>query len=142
MTEPKMSSVTPAQQLDRILHDPEAQRIEEDLLRRLALDASATPTPATDPLWLSALRGRLMAAIASATGLAASGAMLYQSVQTIASGAPQVGMAGAVADLAQHTVSMVDAGLALTMAAASLIALLASINSKAREWLRGLGNRD
>ena len=130
-----MSSVTPAQQLDRILHDPEAQRIEEDLYRRLDAEAAAA-IPATDPLWVSALRGRIMAAIASAASLVASGAMLYQSIKTIASGAPQVGMAGAVADLAQHTASMVDAGLALTVAAASLIALLASLNSKAREWLR------
>lgn len=89
-----------------------------------------------DPLWVSALRGRLMAAIASAASLAASGAMLYRSVETLASGGTQVGMAGAVADIAQQAATVADAGLALTVAAASLAALVASLSSKAREWLR------
>jgi hypothetical protein len=124
-----MSDVTPAQKLDQALHDPDAKSGQE------AVDYLLIADP-PDPLWVSALRGRIMAAMASAASLAASGAMLYQSVKTIATSPTQVGMAGAVADIAQQAVSLVDAGLALTAAAASLIALIASLNSKAREWLR------
>jgi hypothetical protein len=89
-----------------------------------------------DPIWLSALRGRVLAAIASGVSLATSGTMLYQQLSALA-GEGMVGMsADRVTAVANQAASVVDAGLALVVAAASLIGLLASINSKAREWLR------
>lgn len=124
-----MPDVITAQKLDQALHAADA-KIEEAVVNSLESYVFADQT---DPLWLSALRGRVLAAIASASSLAASGTLLYQQIAAMVRAGPS---ADGVATVAAQAAAVTDAGLALVVAAASLIGLLASINSKAREWLR------
>lgn len=113
--------------------NPETRPLaEDDLLSGPFAELFATMPAPVDPLWLSALRGRVLAAIASGASLAASGCLLYQQVGVLA----HTGVtADAAVQIANQAANMTDAAFALVVSAASLIGLLASINSKAREWL-------
>lgn len=95
--------------------------------------AELIAAPRTDPAWVSAIRGRLLAAMASALSLYVSGAHLVEMVSAV--GRDGISAESGVAIVA-HTGVVVDAAAALTVAAASLIALIASVGSKAREWMR------
>jgi hypothetical protein len=90
-----------------------------------------------DPAWLSALRGRLLAAVASGVSLWVSGGYLL----AVLSGIGDAGVtAQSGAELVTHTGAVYDAAAALIAAGASLVSLIASVGSKAREWARHIGS--
>jgi hypothetical protein len=121
-----------------------SQQPEPDTLRS-ALDADpdaadlfgelVAADPA-DPVWLSAIRGRVLAAIASAVSLWVSGGHLLGVLAAIRTGGldPAAG-----AELLTHAGVVYDAGASLIVASGSLVALVASVGSKARELARRLG---
>lgn len=110
-----------------------------DLRASLAPDLATAElvewTPPRDPAWLSALRGRLLAALASGISLWFSGGQLLALIGGIQDGGLT---AAAGAELVTHAGVVYDAAGALVIAGASLVALVASVGSKAREWARGL----
>jgi hypothetical protein len=91
---------------------------------------------AVDPLWLSAIRGRIMAAMASGASLWISGTVLVEQVAAIREAGVNPETAALL--LAQAD-SVMSAGAALAVAAASLIGLIASVGSKLREWAAAAG---
>lgn len=118
-----------------ILPDSQAEA-EAGLPVYMAMDGRSPGAPGggpRDPLWVSALRGRLLAASASAVALYASGMALYHDVTAIA--ATGAGL-DHVTELASHAADLADAGTAALVAGAALVSLVAALASKVREWAR------
>jgi hypothetical protein len=102
----------------------------------LLAETSALVVQASDPLWLSAIRGRIMAAMASGTSLWISGTVLIDQVKAI----HNVGLHPETAALLlTQADSVMSAGAALAVAAVSLIGLIAAVGSKLREWAAAAG---
>jgi hypothetical protein len=93
------------------------------------LPVQAAPT---DPLWVSALRGRVLAAIASVISVGTAGTMLYRAIQALAAGPTLEGAAA----VATHAAAVTDALSAALIAGMGLVAMYAALYSKAREWVR------
>jgi len=97
------------------------------------------PTPITaqtrgqdpDGPWMSLVRGRVLAIVASGLSLWAAAGPAYQAVQHLWADGPAPEHVAAV--LTQTTV-VLDSGSALLLALGSAVALAAAAVSKARQW--------
>jgi len=110
--------------------------IYEELAGRLIAAAGGPALPATrprDPLWLSAVRGRLLAVLASGLSLWGAVGPAYQALRHLWAEGASPEHAAAV--LTQTTVAL-DSLDALLLASGAAVALAASAASKARSWWR------
>jgi hypothetical protein len=85
--------------------------------------------PPKDPLWLSALRGRMLAVLASGLALWGSAGPAWREVQLLWTDGATAAHVGAVLS---HVTALTDHGMALVVAGGSLIALLSALASKLR----------
>jgi len=97
------------------------------------LTPPAPPAPPRDPLWLSALRGRMLAVLASALSLWVAAEPAAQAVRHLLDEGPS---SAHVAAVMSRSTLVLDHADALLIALASLIALAAAGVSKVRSWWR------
>jgi len=97
--------------------------------RGVAGSIVASLQPQKDPLWLSALRGRMLAVLASGLALWGSAGPAWHELQAMLAEGPTGAHVGA---MLTHATVVTDHGTALLVAGGALVSLLAALASKLR----------
>jgi len=111
--------------------DPFAQQVAA--ARQVAGSVIEALAQKQDPLWLSALRGRLLAVVASGLALWGSIGPAWREAQALMADGPTGAHVGAIL---AHVTALTDHGANLLVAGSSLVALLAALGSKWRSARR------